>query len=106
MTRQDIVQALAYGHAARAAAAALDEPARALEAELGPAEVVEVFRRVAAREIVVGGYLTSVGEAVTHADLENQLVMVPFLCRLLVKYETLLQQHRAKPSITTFPPDE
>ena len=106
MTSEEIIRSLSDARAARAAALALDEPARELAEKVGADEAVEIFRRVAAREIKVGGFLTHVGEAVARADLENQFVLLPVLYRLLVKYETLLEQHRAKAPITTFPPPE
>lgn len=106
MRKEEIIQAFTFGRTARSAAAALEGQARELEAQVGPEEAIEIFRRVAAREITVGGFLTSVGEAVGHADLENQFVLLPTLYRLLAKYPTLLEQHRAKPPITTLPPSE
>ncbi len=74
--------------------------------ELEWTEVREVFRRVAAREITAGGFITSFAEASSRADLDNFVLMLPAAYKLLCKYPHLLEQHRAKPAVTEFPPDE
>lgn len=59
-----------------------------------------------AREITVGHFLTRVGDCIGSADLENKVLMLPLLYRLLAKYPRLVEDHRAKPALTTFPPNE
>lgn len=106
MTREEVIAALTDVDGARRAADALDEHARALEHVVGWEEAAEIFRRVGAREITAGHFLTSVGEAVGSADLENKVLMLPTLYRLLAKYPRLIEDHRKTPVLTTFPPSE
>lgn len=106
MTREEVIGALSDVGSAAHAADALRVQATALALELRWDEGVEIFRRLAAREITAGGFLTSFAEAVAKADLENQVLLAPTCFLLLAKYPHLLEQHRAKPAITTFPPSE
>jgi hypothetical protein len=90
---------------ASAESRSLESPALELAGAVHWSEAVEVFRRVAAREITAGSFLTNFGEAVAAADLPNQVLMLPTIFKLLAKYPQLLDQHREKPSITAFPPE-
>jgi hypothetical protein len=92
--------------AAREASRALEAPALALCSVVGDEEALEIFRRVGAGEIKTGDFLRSFGEAVAAADLPNKALLLPTCYKLLAKYPYLLERHREKPSITSFPPDE
>lgn len=106
MTSEDVIAALTDVAAAARAADALRVQATALALELNWDEGVEIFRRVSAREITAGGFLTAFAEAVAKADLENQVLLAPTCFLLLAKFPHLLEQHRAKPTVTSFPPSE
>jgi hypothetical protein len=84
----------------------LATPALALAESLDWQEAREIFRRVANRELTAGGFLTAFAESAARADLENFVLLLPTCYKLLAKYPTLLEQHRAKPALTTFPPEE
>ncbi len=99
----DVLIALTDYDAASAKSRMLETPALRLVEELDWREAVEVFRRVAAREITAGGFLTRFGEAVATADLENQVLLLPTIYKLLAKYPALVEQHRAKAPLTGFP---
>lgn len=102
----DVINALTDYDAAQRASNELASPALELAEELAWEEALEVFRRVAANEITAGSFLTRFAAAVAAADLENRVVMLPTVYKLLVKYPALLEQHRARPAITEFPPSE
>lgn len=106
MTREDVIRALTDVGAAARAADELRVRAIALALELNWDQGVEIFRRVAAREITAGSFVTAFAAAVAQADLENQVLIAPTCFLLLAKYPHLLEQHRAKPPIITFPPSE
>jgi hypothetical protein len=93
-------------NAASARSAILEPFAMSLAEVYEWQEVREIFRRVAAREIKVGSFLQSFADAAAHADLENFVLLLPTAYKLLAKYPTLIEQHKAKPPITEFPPNE
>lgn len=103
--KQQLSELSAFDRAAEASAG-LAQPALKLAAEFEWHEVREIFRRVAANEIAAGGFLRRFAEAATAADLENFAILLPNCYKLLAKYPHLVEQHRAKPAITSFPPEE
>lgn len=83
----------------------LESPACVLASEFGREEAREIFRRVAANEIQTGDFLRRFAEALTAADIENFAVLLPTAFKLLAKYPYLVEQYRAGPAITEFPPE-
>ncbi len=96
----NVLNALTDEDAADQASYRLEKPALFIASYMSRAEVFELFRRLAARELTAGDFVTRFAETISVADLENKVLLLPTAFKLLAKYPHLREQHQAKPAST------